>query len=78
MTFLAAAEAVLRSAKRPLTAREITEQALNRRLIATSGKTPEATMTAALYRARSPHIQRSFAPGPTRAVRNSVRWSYGK
>jgi hypothetical protein len=50
MTFLEAAELVLRTAKKPLTIREITGMALRRGLIETRGKTPEATMSAALYR----------------------------
>jgi hypothetical protein len=78
MTFLAAAEAVLKSARRPLTTREVTELALTRGLIAPKGKTPEATMSATLYTTvrDSPEgtIQRSYTPGATRAVRASVRW----
>ena len=78
MTFLAAAEAVLKSATRPLTAREITELALKRGLIAPKGKTPEATMNAALYIAVRDNpkgsIRRVYRPGATRAARDSVRW----
>ena len=48
MTFLAAAEAILKSARRPLITREVTELALKRGLIAPTGKTPEATMSAVL------------------------------
>ena len=48
MTFLEAAAAVLRAAKRPLTTREITDIALQRGLLRTSGRTPEAIMSAAL------------------------------
>jgi hypothetical protein len=77
MTFLEAAEEVLRSAKRPLSAREITDIALAAGLITTHGKTPEATMTARLYTAPSDvPIRREFAPGRQRAVRGSVRWTY--
>ena len=79
MTFLEAAEVVLRRAKRSLTVAEITEIALRRGLIHTSGKTPEATMSAALYRAPSDGpIRREFEPGRQRAVRDSVRWRYEK
>jgi hypothetical protein len=78
MTFLAAAEAVLKSARRPLNTREITSLALKRGLIASKGKTPEATMSAALYTAVRDNpegtIQRIYRPGPTRAARDSVRW----
>ena len=77
MTFLTAAEAVLKSARRPLTTREITELALNA-LIAPTGKTPEATMSATLNTAVRDDplgtIQRDYRPGPTRAARDSVRW----
>jgi hypothetical protein len=77
MTFLQAAEAVLRSAKKPLTADEITTIAVRRGLIETKGKTPAATMSARLYSApaESP-IRREFKPGKTRAARGSVRWVY--
>ena len=49
MTYYEAALRVLRSVQRPLTSREITDQALKRGLIAPVGKTPHATMTAELY-----------------------------
>ena len=77
VTFLQAAESVLRSAKRPLTAGEITDIALRRGLLRTRGKTPSATMSAALYGAppKSP-ICREFEEGRQRAVRGSVRWRY--
>jgi hypothetical protein len=80
VTFLAAAEAVLKAAKRPLTTREVTEAALRRGLINPTGKTPEATMSASLYVAarQEPEgaIQRHYEPGVTRAARDSVRWVY--
>ena len=77
VTFLEAAEAVLRAAKRPLTTREITDIALQRGLLRTGGKTPEATMSAALYGALADApIRREFAPGRRRAARGSVRWVY--
>ena len=50
MTYYEAAVQVLRSAKHPLTARQIFEQAVERGLITTSGKTPDATMRATLYK----------------------------
>ena len=79
MTFRQSAEAVLRSAGRPLTTAEITEIALRRGLIQTRGKTPVASMAAALYGAPpdSP-IQREYTSGRGRALRGSVRWSYVK
>lgn len=48
MTALEAAEAVLRDASGPLTAKQITEQALSRGLWETRGKTPEQTMASLL------------------------------
>jgi hypothetical protein len=78
MTFLQAAEAVLRGAGKPLTAREILEDALRRGYIRPTGKTPEATLSADLYLhardAAAPRIVREFTPGATRARRGSVRW----
>lgn len=77
MTFLEAAEAVLRSAKGPLTTREVVQRALARGLINPQGKTPEATMSAALYGAHSDvPIRREFEPGRGRARRGSVGWVY--
>jgi hypothetical protein len=79
MTFLEAAETVLRTAQKPLTTAEITEIALRRGLISTGGKTPNASMSAALYGAPSKSsIRREFTPGPSRALRGSVRWTYIK
>jgi hypothetical protein len=78
VTFLEAAEEVLRETGRPMTAREITDVAAKRGLIKTRGKTPEATMSARLYAApRDASVKRVFRPGPTRASRGSVRWVYG-
>lgn len=78
MTFLAAAETVLKSARRPLTTREVTELALRRGLIAPAGKTPEATMRAVLYTVVRDQpqgtIRRAHRPGSVRAARASVRW----
>jgi hypothetical protein len=77
VTFLQAAEEVLRSSKRPMTAREITEVAVRRGLIKTGGRSPEDTMSARLYTAAlSTPIRRQYEPGPTRARRASVRWVY--
>ncbi len=47
-TYYEAAIQVLRSAQHPLTAREITARAIETGLITTTGKTPNATMSAAL------------------------------
>ena len=60
-----------------MTATEITEMALKRRLIKSQGKTPVATMTAALYGLPGgSSIEREFVAGGRRAKRGSVRWSY--
>lgn len=79
MTFYEAALAVLRSAGRPLSTAEITERALAAGLITTSGRTPEATMSAALYKAAasSTELKKLDEPGQTRARRGTVRWSLG-
>jgi HB1, ASXL, restriction endonuclease HTH domain len=79
MTYREAALAILRTARRPMTTREITAAALKKGLITTQGMTPEATMSAALYRyvrdVKGALIRREFTPGPTRAARESVRWA---
>jgi hypothetical protein len=78
-SFLEAAEVVLADFHEPQTAEIITDEALRRGLIHPRGKTPVATMTASLYvEARdnpASRILRLGEPGPTRARRNSVRWT---
>jgi hypothetical protein len=49
MTYLDAAQTVLRDAPAPMTDDELTGEAIRRSLIARKGKTPGATMSAALY-----------------------------
>lgn len=82
MSYLDAAITVLRAARRPLTAREITADALAGELIRPVGKTPEATMRATLYlHVRAlPYgeIRRVCEPGSGRARLDSVRWVYVK
>ena len=79
MTYRDAALAILRTSRRPMTVREITDTALKKGLITPHGKTPVATMSAALYRyirdSEDALIRREFTPGPNRAVPQSVRWS---
>lgn len=81
MTYLAAAIAVLKTTGRPMTVLEITAAALKKGLIKPRGRTPEATMSAALYRygrdVQTSLIRREYKAGTTRAARDSVRWSYG-
>jgi len=48
-SFKDAAEQILKSANEPLTAKEIVELSLQRELLSTGGKTPDATMAAQLY-----------------------------
>lgn len=78
MTYYEAALQVLRSVERPLTAREITDEALERRLITPKGKTPHATMMSELYvhAARNdPQLVKLEQRGNKRAKRGSVRWT---
>jgi hypothetical protein len=77
LTYREAALEVLRSARRPLTAREITDRALERGLIVPHGRTPLATMQATLYRSvrDDARLVKLDTPGVTRAVRGSVRWT---
>lgn len=77
-SYLDAAEGVLAAAQAPLTAQQITAEALRRGLLQPAGKTPAATMAARLYvEVRdnpASRIVRLAEPGPTRARRGSVRW----
>jgi hypothetical protein len=79
MSYLEAALTVLERAGRPLTTREVTEEALRQDLLASVGKTPKATMSAELYLLlrSDPHgrLVRLAEPGPTRARRGGVRWT---
>lgn len=78
MTYLESAIRILSDAGRPMTAHEITFEALKRRLIRPVGRTPAATMTSTLYveakRAR-PLVVRKYDSGHQRARRGSVRWT---
>jgi hypothetical protein len=80
MTYYEAALSVLRSAGRPLSTQEITELAVQRKLLAPGGKTPNATMSAALYARASDNgeLVKVSAPGNRRAKRGSVRWTLHK
>ena len=82
MTYVEAAIAVLKAARKPMTAAEITEAALRKGLIQPRGKTPEATMSSALYTHtrddREAALRREYRQGPNRAVRDSVRWLYAR
>jgi hypothetical protein len=77
MTFREAAIQILRTSRKPLTTREITERALEAGLISTHGQTPDKTMGAALYRAlhADGDLVKIGDPGNKRAKPGSVRWS---
>ena len=77
MTYYEAALLVLRSARHPLTAREILDRARERGLITPRGKTPHETMTSRLYvQARTDReLVKLETPGNGRAKRGSVRWT---
>jgi hypothetical protein len=77
MTYYEAALQVLRSARHPLTAREITDRAIERGLITPHGKTPHDTMSSKLYvRAKKDtDLVRLVTPGNGRAKSGSVRWT---
>ena len=49
LSFKEAAIQILKSAKEPLSAKDIADLAIQRGLISTEGKTPEATMAAQIY-----------------------------
>jgi len=71
-----AALEVLRAAERPLTSREITEQAIMTGLINPRGKTPGQTMSATLYRLQDrPDVIKLEEQGNNRAKRGTVRWT---
>jgi hypothetical protein len=80
MTYYEAALQVLRSARHPLTTREITDRALEKGLIKPYGKTPHSTMSAKLHlKARNDQqLVKLQTPGNGRAKRGSVRWTLRK
>jgi hypothetical protein len=79
MTYLEAAIAVLESCQRPMSAREITDEAISRGLLKPSGKTPVRTMEGVLYvcaqDARIRHPVRFCEMDRERAKRGTVRWA---
>jgi HB1, ASXL, restriction endonuclease HTH domain len=77
MTYYVAAIEVLKAAKHPLTAQEITDRAIKRGLITPSSKTPEATMRATLYvqLRNRPDLVKLEDRSDVRAKRGSVRWT---
>ena len=77
MRYHEAAIEVLKVAKRPLTVQEITDRAIKGGLITPRGKTPAATMKAALYvRLRDdPDLVKLEDRSAKIAKRGSVRWT---
>jgi len=78
MSYSEAAVKVLANTGNPMTAEEITRDAIQCGLISPPGKTPDATMAAILYVSvrddvESPFVRR-FQGGKQRAVRGSVCW----
>ena len=82
LSFLDAAEEVLGRARTPLTASEIVARAQTQKLLKSQGKTPDQTMASALYmdirKGGRTRFLRLSRKGPTRAARNSVRWTLKK
>jgi hypothetical protein len=81
VTYIKAALAVLRRARRPLTTREVTDGAIVQGLIRPQGKTPIASMGAQLYRALAkgtPGLEKLEESGPHRARKGSVRWQINR
>ena len=76
-SFLASAEKILEQSRKPMHYKDITEKALKKGLLFTSGRTPEATMNAQLVT----ELKRTKASGkPARFIRSSpghfslVKW----
>jgi hypothetical protein len=76
VTYYEAALRVLKFVGLPLTAREITDQAVEAGLIAPVGKTPHASMRSVLYMRAGSDLEllKMEDPGNGRAKRGSVRW----
>lgn len=73
MTFLDAAEAILREEKRPLHFRELARLAIEGGLIESKGKTPDATMGAVLYQ----QVKRAAGSGEPSRFRSAGRGKFG-
>jgi hypothetical protein len=77
LTFFEAAVEVLRQEERALSTRELTDLVLAKKLVRTRGRTPRATMSAALYSAPADSpIHREYELVYQRARQGSVRWRY--
>jgi hypothetical protein len=80
MSFLDAAIIILKETQREMTAKELADVALQRGLVTSAGKTPDATLAAQLYvRVREQSggpLRKVAGPGASRARRGSVRWAW--
>lgn len=78
MTFVQASIEVLREASKPLTTREVADTVLRTKHVDSRGKTPLASISAALYviskSPNNPGVRRLAKRGPNRAMRGTVRW----
>jgi hypothetical protein len=76
MLYYDAALQVLSSAQHPLTTREIVDRAIEQGFVVPQGRTPYATMSAALYKhlGVDARLVKVDVPGPQRAAPGSVRW----
>jgi hypothetical protein len=76
MTYLEAAIIVLAASEHPLSSVEIIERIAEQNLIVFTGRTPAATLSAALYRnlGKHPTLRREAKEGPGRAAKGTVRW----
>jgi hypothetical protein len=76
--YIDAAIAVLSESREPLATPEIAKRAVERGLLVPGGRTPGASMSAALYlewHRPARRVIRVAVAGPARAVRGSVRWT---
>jgi hypothetical protein len=80
MPFLSAAISVLRDTGREMTTKELVKEVLDRGLVSTSGKSPDATLASKLYvcvrdNPQGP-VRKIAEKGLSRSRRGSVRWAW--
>jgi hypothetical protein len=77
MTYYEAALQVLKAARQPLTTQEILDRAVQRGFIVPRGKTPRASMSAALYVGRriNPELVKVDNSAEGKQRPRSVRWT---
>ena len=80
MSFLTAGISILKETGLEMTATEVARIAIERGLVPSSGRTPDATLAAQLYVHVREHpqgpLQKIAEPGTMRARRGSVRWAW--